>query len=494
MIQTPNLQTLLTLTGGVSPVSQSFFVWGTPSRAFSVGTHGDWVINAPGVAPVHFFLRFDGKMLHLAGGPAGAPLSVSGVVVDQTWRPLPVFSVVVFGAAQLRVTCEPAAPRPASSPPAAPAGQAPAHAPRPVDLLESTVPLGDVRRLRTEPVVLAEAPQRPWPRSDPPTAGATQSAPPQGGPHPGATLVSPGGPQPQMSEVPSVRRELPPGSPEMESTLSDSGALKAHAKRVASEPKLARASADAYLEAVRQQAGIHGSTPPPQMAEPGRPGSPGIVAGASAPPRAPSAPPAMGVGPNVPTEPDDASPAKGPKEKSSWVMRVTLVLLPFAGYFAVFWEPGGDAPPAPQVSVVTPTASTPAATGPATPSVSAPVPATRPADSALASPTASGSTAPAASGAAPTASSSATPATSVVASARTSPNGATPSEVPSATISVAGAALPINVNRPRDALNAAFEGKLEEAVAHYDALATGPNAQVYSTAARLIRERAFRKP
>jgi hypothetical protein len=55
-------------------------------------------------------------------------------------------------------------------------------------------------------------------------------------------------------------------------------------------------------------------------------------------------------------------------------------------------------------------------------------------------------------------------------------------------------AVPINANRQRDALNAAFEGRLEEALAHYEALATGPDAHVYSTAARLIRERAFRKP
>jgi hypothetical protein len=59
---------------------------------------------------------------------------------------------------------------------------------------------------------------------------------------------------------------------------------------------------------------------------------------------------------------------------------------------------------------------------------------------------------------------------------------------------VAVVAVPTNANRPRDALNAAFEGRLEEALTHYEALATGPNAQVYSNAARLIRERAFRKP
>jgi hypothetical protein len=371
MIETPNLQTVLTLTGGVSPLPQSVFVWGTASRAFSVGTHADWVINAPGVAPVHFFLRFDGKMLHIAGGPSGAPLSVSGVVVDQTWRPLPVFSLVAFGGAQLRVTCEPAAPRPQSAPPVgvtAPVAPAPQQVLKPVDHLQSTVPLNDVRvnevrRVRTEPVVLADAGQRVWPRSDPPAAGASPSYPPVAGPHPGATLVSPGAPQANMSEVPSVRRELPQTPAEMESTLSDSGALKEHAKRVASEPKLARASADAYLEAVRQQAGIQGSTPPPRTLEAARAEAQPLVPAAGSLPWTPSAAPSAAPPPHVPQEPEDASKAKGAKQKSSWVMRVTLILLPFAGYFAIFWEPPAEAPPPPEVSVSTPAGSAPAVSG-----------------------------------------------------------------------------------------------------------------------------------
>jgi hypothetical protein len=499
MIETPNLQTVLTLTGGVSPLPQSVFVWGTASRAFSVGTHGDWAINAPGVAPVHFFLRFDGKMLHIAGGPSGAPLSVSGVVVDQTWRPLPVFSLVAFGGAQLRVTCEPAAPRPQSAPPVgvtAPVAPAPQQVLKPVDHLQSTVPLNDVRmnevrRVRTEPVVLADAGQRVWPRSDPPAAGASPSYPPAAGPHPGATLVSPGAPQANMSEVPSVRRELPQTPAEMESTLSDSGALKEHAKRVASEPNLARASADAYLQAVRQQAGIQGSPPPPRTLEAARTEAQPLVPAAGSLPRAPSAPPVAAPPPQVPQEAEDASKAKGSKEKSSWVMRITLILLPFAGYFAIFWEPPAEAPPPPEVSVSTPTGSAPAVPGTASAPAASSTPSTPVATGGVPAPSAS-----VAVGATPVANVPST-ASGATASGSAAPSVVAPpvaSEKGAATIEVGDAAVPINVNRPRDALNAALEGRLDEAIAHYDALATGPHAEVYSTAARLIRERAFRKP
>jgi hypothetical protein len=478
MIQTPNLQTILTLTGGTSPVPRSVFVWGTPGGAFSVGTHGDWIVNAAGVAPVHFFLRFDGKMLHLAGGPAGAPLSISGRPVDQTWRPLPVFSVVAFGAAQLRVTCEPAVPRVPSPPPTAPVIHVAPRVPDPPARLESTVPLGEVRRVRTEPIVLPEAAQRAWAhrsdppvhQSNPPIFGTAPSYPPAGEPHPGATLVSAAGPQTTMSEVPSVRRELPQSSPELESTLSDAGALKAHAERVASEPNLAWKSADAYLEAVRHQGGVHGSTPPPQGDAFG-PGAVGNVGGVSAMPPPSALPPGV-AGPNViSSEPNDASKPKAPKQKPSWVMLVTLILLPFAGYFAIFWEPSADAPPPPQVSATTPTASSPVAARTEAPSATAP--------SATGGPAASASAVRVATAAPASASGEG------AASSRAPPAGAS---------SVAVVTVPTNANRQRDALNAAFEGRLNEALAHYEALATGPDAQVYSTAARLIRERAFRKP
>jgi hypothetical protein len=46
----------------------------------------------------------------------------------------------------------------------------------------------------------------------------------------------------------------------------------------------------------------------------------------------------------------------------------------------------------------------------------------------------------------------------------------------------------------RDALNAAFEGRMEEAAQRYDKLATGPDGEAYRVSARLIRARAVRKP
>jgi hypothetical protein len=48
--------------------------------------------------------------------------------------------------------------------------------------------------------------------------------------------------------------------------------------------------------------------------------------------------------------------------------------------------------------------------------------------------------------------------------------------------------------QPRDAINAAFEGRLSEAARRYDGLFKNSNAQVYTLAARFAREQAVRKP
>jgi hypothetical protein len=43
-------------------------------------------------------------------------------------------------------------------------------------------------------------------------------------------------------------------------------------------------------------------------------------------------------------------------------------------------------------------------------------------------------------------------------------------------------------------LNAAFEGRLSDAAERYERLAAGPDGEAYRVSARLIRERAIRKP
>jgi hypothetical protein len=553
MTETPNLQTVLTLTAGVSSVPQSQFVWGTPVRPFSVGSRGDWVVDAPGVEPVHLFLQFDGKMIHVAGGPTGA-VQLSGAPVDQTWRPVPVFSEVTFGAARLRVTCEPAPARsPSEAPRVVPA------APRvlePQPALNSTAPLGTVRRLKTEPLVLPGQGGSTEPTA-PPVVRESGSYPPAGGQNPAATLLSPRGSQPpfgafqppagasqppfgaaaspagasqppfgafqppiagsqpltagtlvsprgsqppagasqpphgaspaEMREVPSVRQELP-SEGELNSTLSDAGALKDHAKRVASEPKLTQASTDAYLEQVRKAAATYGASPPPHLMDALRHQAPGHAAPDAAAPFAPAAF-AAGTPPTaqapLPATANEAPPdpnAKKEKPKTSWVMRVTLLLLPIAGYFAIFWDPPRKAPPPPDVTASTPAASAPLASG--TPAASGTPSATSSATSA---------------GPANASSSPSGPPSAAVASAASSPASASSSaaprasSAPSASVTVETVA-PTHPHKPRDALNAAFEGKFEESLAHYDALASGPGGEVYASAARHLRDRAFRKP
>jgi hypothetical protein len=63
-----------------------------------------------------------------------------------------------------------------------------------------------------------------------------------------------------------------------------------------------------------------------------------------------------------------------------------------------------------------------------------------------------------------------------------------------ATTSPTISALPLSTKLARDALNAAFEGRLEEAAERYDKLSTGPDGDAYRVSARLIRARAIRKP
>jgi hypothetical protein len=99
-------QTVLKIAAGSGPAPTARFVWGTPAAPFSVGSRGDWVVQAPGVEPVHFFLAFDGRLCQVAGLPSGPRVLLNGVPVEQTWTPVPVSSELAFGNACVSVLCE----------------------------------------------------------------------------------------------------------------------------------------------------------------------------------------------------------------------------------------------------------------------------------------------------------------------------------------------------------------------------------------------------
>ncbi|MBN1606273.1 MAG: hypothetical protein JW940_06545 [Polyangiaceae bacterium] len=99
-------QTVLRILAGSGPAPTVRFVWGTPAVPFSVGSVGDWVVQAPGVEPVHFFLAFDGLLIQASGLPHGPRLLLNGVPVEQSWTPVPVSSQLAFGNACVSVLCE----------------------------------------------------------------------------------------------------------------------------------------------------------------------------------------------------------------------------------------------------------------------------------------------------------------------------------------------------------------------------------------------------
>ena len=102
----PAFQTVLKILAGSGPVPVARFVWGTPAAPFSVGSRGDWVVQAPGVEPVHFFLAFDGRLIQASGLPSGPRVLLNGVAVEQSWTPVPVSSELTFGSARVSVLCE----------------------------------------------------------------------------------------------------------------------------------------------------------------------------------------------------------------------------------------------------------------------------------------------------------------------------------------------------------------------------------------------------
>jgi hypothetical protein len=172
-------------------------------------------------------------------------------------------------------------------------------------------------------------------------------------------------------------------------------------------------------------------------------------------------------------------------KETSWPKRAVLIALPFAAYFGLFYEPAplpNAAAPHRQprartaaAPVTTATAPVAAATAaPATASAQAPPPGAPAATAATAAPASE-------------------PAAAVTAaSAETTPNAETAAtrreKVPATHDKSAEASA------ERDALNAAFEGKLAEAADRYEQLASGADAQEFSLAARFTRAQAVRKP
>jgi len=168
-----------------------------------LGTRGAWRVDAPGVAPEHAELYFDGGQLFVRSVSPGALVLVGGSPVPEVWTPLDAPSEIVLGGARLWFGPSMAAQQ-----------QGAARVAR-EDLLEddddaatnvadtSARPWGDVgamvqrgmeaARSQGAPVAHTPPPEPPPPKPAPsfwPTSPAAQSAPP-GPPHDAGAIGGP---------------------------------------------------------------------------------------------------------------------------------------------------------------------------------------------------------------------------------------------------------------------------------------------------------------
>ena len=101
-----NPQPVLRLVAGSSRQMVRVFTPGVAVPPFSIGTHADWVVDAAGVEPIHFFASFDGAQLHVAIGSPTARLSVRLNAVGREWVLAQPPSALVFGEACLALSQE----------------------------------------------------------------------------------------------------------------------------------------------------------------------------------------------------------------------------------------------------------------------------------------------------------------------------------------------------------------------------------------------------
>jgi len=100
------LRVILRVTAGECGEVRRELVWGKPVAPFSVGTRGDWAVEAPGVEAIHLFFAFDGHRLHAAAASPDHSVLVQGMPLGPEWTHLAVPSLIAFGGASIAVDCE----------------------------------------------------------------------------------------------------------------------------------------------------------------------------------------------------------------------------------------------------------------------------------------------------------------------------------------------------------------------------------------------------
>lgn len=161
----PPAPTVVTVVGGETRAPSRSFPLGSPVLGFSVGAQADWAIVASGVAPVHLYLSFDGRDVHVAPADPNARVFLDGRELGAGWHAAAVGCELRFGAVCLLVTNE-----------ALRGGTQPLH-----PAIRPGEPAQQRGQLRTQILAhTATAPAAPAGRSEPPPP-AEGSRPPMAG-------------------------------------------------------------------------------------------------------------------------------------------------------------------------------------------------------------------------------------------------------------------------------------------------------------------------
>ncbi|MEO7034539.1 MAG: GDSL-type esterase/lipase family protein [Polyangiaceae bacterium] len=103
----PQLDLVVTLAEGNARELSRTFSPGQARAPLSVGSQGEWVVSAEGVASVHLWLRFDGQRLYVASADAGAATYLQNLPLNSEWHEAADRSELRFGQACLRVSSRP---------------------------------------------------------------------------------------------------------------------------------------------------------------------------------------------------------------------------------------------------------------------------------------------------------------------------------------------------------------------------------------------------
>ena len=89
----------ISLLSGQSDRQSITFTPGTPANPVSVGTAGQWNVTGEGVGPVHVYIVFDGRSVHVASAAPSAHVLLAGAPVGASWMKAPIPCELRFGGA-----------------------------------------------------------------------------------------------------------------------------------------------------------------------------------------------------------------------------------------------------------------------------------------------------------------------------------------------------------------------------------------------------------